>query len=101
MLTHDRMVGGPHPFDDRIAHELDLTDVQHARIDSIMAQRVRDIEHVRQEMRPRMRQIFTQTRTEMDSVLTPTQREKLHAMFPHREGERRDTNRMGPPPPPM
>ena len=74
--------GEPGRLDDRIARDLGLTAAQRSRIDSILARRIRDIEQVRQEVRPRMRQIFTQTRAEIDSVLTPDQRERMHARFP-------------------
>jgi Spy/CpxP family protein refolding chaperone len=80
------MLGGPRRLNDRIARELDLTPVQRVRIDSIMARRIRDIEQVRQEVRPRMRQIFATTRAEIDSVLTPAQRERMHAIFPRHRG---------------
>jgi Spy/CpxP family protein refolding chaperone len=69
---------------DRIAHQLDLTPAQRARVDSIMARNIRDIEQVRSEVRPRMREIFARTRTEMDSVLTPSQRKRLDSMFANR-----------------
>ena len=75
------MMGGPRRLNDRIARELDLTPTQRTRIDSIMARRIRDIEQVRQEVRPRMRQIFAETRAGIDSVLTPAQRERMHALF--------------------
>ena len=80
------MMGGPRRMNDRIARELDLTPAQRERIDSIMARRIRDIEQVRQEVRPRMRQIFATTRAEIDSVLTPAQRERMHALFPRHRG---------------
>lgn len=69
---------------DRIAHQLDLTPAQRERVDSIMARNIRDIEQVRREVRPRMREIFARTRAEMDSVLTPSQRKRLDSMFTNR-----------------
>ena len=80
------MMGGPRRLNDRIARELDLTPTQRVRVDSIMARRIRDIEQVRQEVRPRMRQIFERTRTEIDSVLTPAQRERMNAIFRRHRG---------------
>ncbi|HEX5436958.1 MAG TPA: hypothetical protein VFW98_07360 [Gemmatimonadaceae bacterium] len=81
---------GPRHLDDRLAGQLELTPAQRARIDSIMARNLRDIEQVRQQVRPRMREIYASTRAEMDSVLTPDQRARLHTLFPRR--------RMGPGP---
>lgn len=66
---------------DRIARELDLTPTQRVQVDSIMAHNLRDIEQVRREVRPRMREIFVRTRAQMDSVLTPAQRRHLDSMF--------------------
>jgi Spy/CpxP family protein refolding chaperone len=97
MPSRDIRRRDPHQFGDRIAHALTLTPMQRARIDSIMARRLTDIQQVRQEMHPRMRRIFLQTRAEIDSVLTPAQREQLHKMFPHHEREGRDTTSIDPP----
>jgi Spy/CpxP family protein refolding chaperone len=80
------MMGDPRRLSDRIARELDLTPAQRVRVDSIMARRIRDIEQVRQEVGPRVRQIFATTRAEIDSVLTPAQRERMHALFPRHRG---------------
>ena len=90
-----RMVGFREPFargggdawrrmHDRLARDLDLTPAQSARIDSIMAKRVADLRQIQQEMRPRMRAVLQQTRAEMDSVLTPAQREKMRSLHPMR-----------------
>jgi Spy/CpxP family protein refolding chaperone len=75
------VMGGPRRMTDRLARELDLTPAQRARVDSIMARRIHDIEQVRQDVRPRVRQIFATTRAELDSVLTPAQRDRMNAMF--------------------
>ena len=88
----------PGRLDDRIARELNLTAAQRSRIDSILARRIREMEQVRQEVRPRMAQIFAQTRAEIDSVLTPPQRERMHALFPPR-GRGGPPGDAGPPPP--
>jgi Spy/CpxP family protein refolding chaperone len=73
-----------HHMSDRIARQLALTPAQRARVDSILARNLRDIEQVRQDVRPRMREIFARTRAQMDSVLTPEQRTKLDELFQRR-----------------
>ncbi|HEX6534344.1 MAG TPA: hypothetical protein VF041_07095 [Gemmatimonadaceae bacterium] len=69
---------------DRMARALDLTPAQRVRVDSILARNIREIEQVRQEVRPRMRAILARTRAEMDSVLTPEQRKKRDELFHRR-----------------
>ncbi|HEU4641830.1 MAG TPA: hypothetical protein VFS44_05185 [Gemmatimonadaceae bacterium] len=69
---------------DRMARALDLTPAQRVRVDSILSRNLRDIEQVRQDVRPRMREIFARTRAQMDSVLTPEQRKKRDDLFRQR-----------------
>ena len=90
-MFHGMGGGGPRLMDDRMARALSLTPVQRTQVDSIMSQSMRRIEQMQQQIRPQMRQIFAETHTRIDSVLTPEQRERLRALFPHRGRERRDS----------
>ena len=76
---------GPRLMDDRMASALSLTPAQRSQVDSIMSQSMRRVQQVQAQVRPQMRQIFTETHARIDSVLTPEQRERLRAIFPHRD----------------
>lgn len=72
--------GGPrHAMHERFGRDLDLTPAQAAKIDSIFASHRPAIDSARAASEPKIRAIIDQTRREIDSVLTPAQREKLHA----------------------
>jgi hypothetical protein len=75
----------------RLTRELDLTATQQQSIDSIMAGNEAEFQVLEQEMRPRMRAFLMRTRGQIDSVLTPAQREKFHRFGPPDDA---------PPPPP-
>lgn len=78
----------------RLARELDLTAAQQQAIDSIMAKNEVVFQALEKEMRPKMRAFLLQSRAQIDSVLTPEQREKFHRFGP------RDGPPDGPPGPP-
>jgi Spy/CpxP family protein refolding chaperone len=63
---------------ERFGRDLGLTPVQAAKIDSIFARHRPAIDSARAESEPKIRAIIDQTRREIDSVLTPEQRTKLH-----------------------
>lgn len=69
--------GSRHAMHERFGRDLDLTPAQAARIDSIFARRRPAIDSARAAAEPKIRAIIEQTRREIDSVLTPAQREKL------------------------
>lgn len=72
--------GGPrHPMHERFGRDLGLTPAQAAKIDSIFASHRPAIDSARAASEPKIRAIIDQTRREIDSVLTPAQREKMHA----------------------
>ena len=71
--------GGRHAMHERFGRDLDLTPAQAAKIDSIFASHRPAIDSARAAAEPKIRAIIDQTRREIDSVLTPAQREKLHA----------------------
>ena len=76
-----RAAGGDRrDFRDRFARELGLSTAQATRVDSIMEHRMAAIESLQREVRPRMRQLVDSTRAQIDSVLTPAQRERFHEM---------------------
>ena len=76
----ERRDGGARPpMHERFGRDLDLTPAQAARIDSIFASHRPAIDSARAVSEPKIRAIIDQTRREIDSVLTPAQREKMHA----------------------
>lgn len=82
----DREGGGPGRHGDgrramheRFGRDLGLTPTQAAKIDSIFASHRPAIDSARAASEPKIRAIIEQTRREIDSVLTPEQREKMHA----------------------
>lgn len=66
----------------RLTRELDLSATQQKAIDSIMAGNEAEFQALEQEMRPRMKSFLERTRGQIDSVLTPAQREKFHQFGP-------------------
>lgn len=94
-------------FRDRMARELELSDSQRVRIDSLMEQQLREVRAVRQATEPRLDSIIEGTRSRIDSILTAAQREKARAMARrdfhgpgHHRGPPRDGWEPGPPGPP-
>jgi Spy/CpxP family protein refolding chaperone len=67
---------------DRMRKELDLTEEQARRVDSLLHAQGEELRALREEMRPRMEAFFERTRHALDSVLTPEQRDKLSRMRP-------------------
>lgn len=65
---------------DRFAHDLQLTADQQARIDTIMRRRMAAFDSIQQDSRPRVRALIAATRAQIDSVLTPEQRERYHTL---------------------
>jgi Spy/CpxP family protein refolding chaperone len=83
---------------ERFGRDLGLTPAQASRIDSIFASHRPAIDSARAVSEPRIRAIIDQTRREIDSVLTPAQREKMHARM-KREHPAGDSSPPGGPPP--
>ena len=84
----------------RLTRELDLTATQRQAIDSIMAGNEAEFQALEQEMRPRMKAFLERTRGEIDSVLTPSQREKFHKFGPPDGPHGPPPGEPGGPPPP-
>ena len=72
-------VGGPRAMHERFGRDLGLSAAQAAKIDSIFASHRPAIDSARAISEPKIRAIIDQTRREIDSVLTPEQRAKVHA----------------------
>jgi Spy/CpxP family protein refolding chaperone len=83
----------------RLTRELDLTSAQQNAIDSIMAGNEAEFAAMEKEMRPRMRAFLERTRGQIDSVLTPGQREKFHKFGPRGGPPDEPGGPEGPPPP--
>jgi Spy/CpxP family protein refolding chaperone len=101
---HERGLGGRRgeqgrgPMHERFGRDLDLSKEQQLKIDSIFASHRATIDSARASSEPKIRAIIEQTRREIDSVLTPAQREKMHARM-QREHPRGDSTEppRGPP----
>jgi hypothetical protein len=79
-------VGGPPPGPrpeiknrmlERLDRDLKLTPDQHARIDTVLTRREADLRALMTETRPRFDSIAARTRSEIQAVLTPEQREEF------------------------
>jgi len=62
---------------DRLARELSLTDSQRVKLDSVLSRQTARFRTTREKIQPEMDSIFEQTRAQIDSLLTPAQREQL------------------------
>lgn len=63
----------------RFATELGLTPAQMAQVDSIMTRSMAERHAIEDSVRPRMRTILDSTRSQIERVLTPDQRQKFEA----------------------
>ncbi len=75
---------------DRLARELALSDSQRTRLDSVLTRQTVRYRAAREQIQPQIDSIFAQTRVQLDSLLTPAQREQLKTI--------RDRNVFGFPP---
>ena len=75
----------------RIHDRLGLTPEQRAAVDTLLARRARQLDQARHRMEPEMLVIMQTTRAQIDSILTPEQRQKLEEIRKERRerGERR------------
>ena len=78
----------------QFADTLGLTPAQAASVDSVIAQDFEAVNALREEMRPRIEAIIAGSRQRIDSLLTPAQREKYHALLA--EQQQRMQRRGGP-----
>jgi Spy/CpxP family protein refolding chaperone len=75
---------------DRLATELALTDSQRVKLDTVLSRQTARFRAAREVIQPRVDSIFQQTRAQIDSMLTPQQRDQLRNI--------RDRNLFGFPP---
>jgi Spy/CpxP family protein refolding chaperone len=75
---------------DRLATELALTDAQRVKLDTVLSRQTARFRAAREVIQPRVDSIFQQTRAQIDSMLTPQQRDQLRNI--------RDRNLFGFPP---
>jgi hypothetical protein len=75
---------------DRLATELALSDSQRVKLDSVLTRQTARFRAAREQIQPQIDSIFVQTRAQIDSMLTPKQRQQLQNI--------RDRNLFGFPP---
>jgi Spy/CpxP family protein refolding chaperone len=73
---------------ERLDRELKLTPEQHTKIDSVLTRRETDLRALMAETRPRFDSIATRTRSEIQEVLTPEQREEFAKIVQRIESRR-------------
>jgi hypothetical protein len=62
---------------DRLAIELALTDSQRVKLDTVLSRQTARFRAAREVIQPQVDSIFQQTRAQIDSMLTPQQRDQL------------------------
>jgi Spy/CpxP family protein refolding chaperone len=87
---HDR----EREFRDRMARTLGLSDSQRVRIDALMERQLLEVRAIREQAQPRLDSVIARTRSQIDAILTPEQRERARAM-----ARRGDFGGREPPPP--
>ena len=105
-LALDRLVLLPHAFGrparpdhasfrDRFAQAVGLTAAQQERVDSITTRRFGELRAIREQVRPRVDSVLARMRSEIDSVLTPEQRQRASELRArdHGRGGRRERDR--------
>ena len=70
------------------ARQLHLTPDQQTRIDTIMQRRTAVLDSIRKATMPQIRSLIGATQAQIDSVLTPEQRDKFQRLRQHRRGRR-------------
>jgi Spy/CpxP family protein refolding chaperone len=76
------------------SRQLHLTPDQAARIDTIMQRRMEVLDSIRKETGPQIRALVGATRAQIDSVLTPEQRDRFRSLQ-HRRSRRFQTDTGG------
>jgi len=70
---------------DEFARDLALTPAQRTVADSILRHEFEAANAIREETWPRMAAVMNDTRQKLDSLLTPAQRERYHALLAEQE----------------
>jgi len=76
---------GPERAVDAFARDLALSPRQRAKADSILRHEFETANAIREETWPRMEAVMNDTRQKLDSLLTPDQRERYHALLVEQE----------------
>ena len=76
---------GPERAVDAFARDLALSPQQRAIADSILRHEFEAANTIREETWPRMAAVMNDTRQKLDSLLTPEQRERYHALLAEQE----------------
>ena len=72
-----------------LGKQLHLTPDQQVRIDTIMQRRMAVLDSIRKQNMPQIRSLISATQAQIDSVLTPEQRDKFRSLRQeHRRGRR-------------
>jgi hypothetical protein len=81
---------------DAFARDLALSPAQRTVADSILRHEFEAANAIREETWPRMQAVMADTRRMLDSLLTPVQRERYHALLNEQEQRfrSRDTGRL-------
>ena len=90
---------GPERALDVFARELDLTPAQRSTIDAMLRAEFDAVNAIREESWPRMQSVMADTRRKLDSLLTPSQRERYRDLLAEQEDRVRARAGDRPPPP--
>ena len=90
---------GPERAVDVFARELDLTPDQRGTIDSMLRAEFEAVNAIREASWPRMQGVMAETRRKLDSLLTPSQRDRYRALLAEQEQRSRPRDGNRPPPP--
>jgi uncharacterized membrane protein len=83
---------GRERFVQQLTRELSLNPAQVAKIEEITREREQKMNAIWAEVRPRIHALIEETRTEVDQVLTPEQRQKSHELRRQHEAARQQTD---------
>jgi Spy/CpxP family protein refolding chaperone len=90
---------GPERALDVFARELDLTPSQRSTIDSMLRAEFDAVNTIRDESWPRVQSVMAETRRKLDSLLTPSQRDRYRELLAEQEQRFRARDGDRPPPP--
>jgi Spy/CpxP family protein refolding chaperone len=83
---------GRERFVQQLTREVSLSPAQVAKIDEITREREQKMNAIWAEVRPRIHALLEETRTEVDQVLTPEQRQKMQELRRQHEAARQQTD---------
>lgn len=83
---HNYMKPGEDRFGGRFSERLELTQKQREQVRAIMAESHNEAQAMREELKPRVTELMERSRTRIEEVLTPEQREKFRDFRKQRRG---------------